>query len=48
MSKLSEQIQRGLVFAVGGFNLGFGLYNEYGGIVGALFGFLAPLLLWKL
>lgn len=30
-------------FAVGGFNLGFGLYNECGGIVGTLFGFLAPL-----
>lgn len=47
MNKLSVQIQRCLVFAVGGFTLGFGLNNEYGGIAGGIVGFLAPLLLWK-
>jgi hypothetical protein len=47
MDKLSIQILRSLVFAVGGFTLGFELNGEYGGIAGGVIGFLAPLLLWK-
>ncbi len=41
MNKLSEKILRSLVYSVGGFTFGFGLYNEYGGIVGGVIGFLA-------
>lgn len=47
MDRLSEMVTTSIVCAVGGSTLGFALNREYGGLIGAIFGLLVSLLLWR-